>query len=161
MTSLSIAVTGIIFIKQSFPFEVRCQGQESLVAILVSCKGIFLHDAAADEVFLNDALQDLRGAGVIPNGFRVNYGDGTFGADAEAVGFGAEYFGFGTNEVQFLQTLLEVFPRFIPFLAGTALGFALIGAEENVAMIFFQAKFFGCFFEAAQVITPFISLGPA
>ncbi len=41
----------------------------------------------ADEVFLDDAFEVFRGAGVIPDGVWVDDGNGATGADAEAVSF--------------------------------------------------------------------------
>src|SRR2546423_9894191 len=44
------------------------------------------NDLAADEVALDDLLQRLRRAGVIPRAFGVDHGDGAAGANLQAVG---------------------------------------------------------------------------
>src|ERR1019366_4892976 len=49
----------------------------------------FFHYLAADQVLLDDALQHLRGRGVIPDAFRVDHGNRAAFADAEAVGLAA------------------------------------------------------------------------
>ncbi len=53
------------------------------------CGGI-VDDVPADEVSLDDLFQDLGGAGVVPDPFRVDDGDGALDAELEAVGFRAE-----------------------------------------------------------------------
>ena len=45
------------------------------------------------------AHKNRRGAGVIPNSFRIHYGDGTVRADAQAIGFGAIDQRFGANKL--------------------------------------------------------------
>lgn len=50
----------------------------------------FRDGGAAEEVFLNDALQDGGRATVIPHAVRVDHGHGALSTDTEAVGFGAQ-----------------------------------------------------------------------
>ena len=49
---------------------------------LVACKRIGFNNPAADQVFLNDLLQHLRRAGVIPDALGVNNRDRAVGADS-------------------------------------------------------------------------------
>ena len=50
-------------------------------------ESILLHNLASDQVLLDNPLQDGWGAGVIPNGFRINDCNGAVQADAQAVHF--------------------------------------------------------------------------
>ena len=65
-------------------------------------EAVFLDDLAVDEVFLNDALEDFRRAGVVPGALRINDCDGAARANPEAVGLGAVHFWLETNEAEFL-----------------------------------------------------------
>ena len=47
---------------------------------------VLLDHFSADQVLLDDLLQHLRGAGVVPDAIGVDDGDGTFEADLQAVG---------------------------------------------------------------------------
>ena len=89
--------------------------------------------AAIDEVFLDDLFEDFRSAGVVPDGFGVNDGDGAEGADAETVGLGTIDQGVGAGELEFFEALFEEFPGLDGFFPGCALGIGGIGAKEDVA----------------------------
>ena len=52
-------------------------------------EAVFGHNFAFDQVPLDDLLEDVRGAGVVPGSFRINESDGTAGADLKAVCFRA------------------------------------------------------------------------
>src|ERR1035437_877487 len=65
----------------------------------IFCEGKFLHDFSADQMFLDDAFQNFRRAGVIPDAFGINDSDWPLRADAEAVGLGAINQRFGTDEI--------------------------------------------------------------
>src|SRR5437879_443608 len=88
----------------------------------------FSHDASVHEVLLYDALQNLRRAGMIPDSLRVDDGDRSVNADAEAVGLGPIDERLGTNEIQFLEPPLEKFPGLQSFFLRRAFGFGLVGA---------------------------------
>src|SRR5438093_8527482 len=65
-----------------------CDVRSSSVADLMDCqlvmsKHILFDDLAADQVFLNNPLQDGGGAGVIPNAFRINNGNRSVHANPE------------------------------------------------------------------------------
>ena len=68
-------------------YEIKVERESSMKRIF--CEGKFRHDVAADEMFLDDAFQNFRRAGMIPGAFRINDGDGAACADAEAAGLGA------------------------------------------------------------------------
>jgi hypothetical protein len=109
----------------------------------ISRKCEFLNYATVNEVFLDDFFQNIGSAGVIPDAFGINDGDGAAQADAEAVGFGAIDQRFGTGELEFLQACFEVIPRSQTGFFGTALWLGLISAKEDMAAIFTDAQSFG------------------
>lgn len=94
-------------------------------------------------MFLDDFLQSLRRAGVIPDGFRVNDGDGAVDADAQAVCLGSENQRFRAGEFQLLEALFQILPRFEALVLGRALGFGLVRAQKDVATVFFKTESFG------------------
>ena len=51
-------------------------------------EAVFLDDLAFDEMFLNDALEDFRRAGVVPSSLGIDDRYGAACANAEAVGLG-------------------------------------------------------------------------
>src|SRR5262245_61285016 len=77
----------------------------------VAREGERFDDASADEMFLDDSLEHLGRAGVIPDAFGINDRDRPARADAEAVGFRAIDQRLGSRELQFLEPLLQKFPR--------------------------------------------------
>jgi hypothetical protein len=89
----------------------------------------------ANEIFLNDALQIFRGAGMIPGGIGVNDCDGTTGADAEAVGLGAMNEGLGAAEFEFGEAFFKELPRGHAFVISAAFGLGRSGAEEDVLFV--------------------------
>ena len=89
-------------------------------------------------MLLNDAFQDGRRAGAVPDAIGIDDGDGALEADAEAVGFRAVNQRLGAGEVKFFQTALQIFPGFQTLLFGAAFWVSLVGAEEDVAFEFCQ-----------------------
>ena len=70
----------------------------------ISRKDKLIHYATADQMFLNDAFQNLRRAGVIPRAFRVNDSDRTMHTDAEAIRFCAKNDRFGAfGQAEFFE----------------------------------------------------------
>jgi hypothetical protein len=57
-------------------------------------------------MFLYDALQHFRGAGVIPNAFGIDDGDRALCADTKAIGFGAIDEWFWADKVEFFEAAL-------------------------------------------------------
>ena len=93
---------------------------------------IFIHDAAGDQMFLNDSLQHRWIALAVPGPFRVYNRNRPAFADAETVGFrpkNAALFG----ELQLFEPSLQERPRGEPTLLLTAFRFGLIAAEKNMA----------------------------
>jgi hypothetical protein len=77
----------------------------------VVSEDVFCDWGAADEMFCEDAFEDGWGAAVVPCAVRVDDGDGAAGADAEAVGLGAEDGGCGAaGEAEFGETAFEEVP---------------------------------------------------
>ena len=110
---------------------------------IVFGEGKFFHDFSADEVFLNDAFQNLGCATVIPRSSGINDGDRAVHADAETASLSAIDERFGADEIQFFEALLEKIPRRLASFARAALGFLGIHTEKNVVLNFSQAKFGG------------------
>ncbi len=92
---------------------------------------ILFHGRASDEVLRDDSFEHFGSAGVIPDAFRVNDGNGATEADAEAVGFRPE--NGGGVEVERGEAGFEEIPGDEAGVAVAALGLGLIGAEEDVA----------------------------
>ena len=93
---------------------------------------VLTHNAAGDQMFLNDSLQHRRIALSVPGTFRVDDGNRTTFADAEAVGFGAKDAAL-LGELQLLETSLQERPCGEAALLLAAFGFGLIAAEKNLA----------------------------
>lgn len=101
---------------------------------------IIVDDPATDEVFLDDTLEDIRCAGVVPGALRINYGDGATRADPKAIGLGAVHFRLCTNEAKLLQPGFQKRPGLEATATVAALGLRLVGAKEYVALYSFQPK---------------------
>src|SRR5690606_4690326 len=90
---------------------------------------VFDH-APPDKVLLDDSLQHLGGTRVIPCSLGIYHGDRPLLADPQAVGFGAVD-PPAPREAQLVGPPLKEFPAPHPGPGPAALGFALIGPEEN------------------------------
>jgi hypothetical protein len=91
----------------------------------------FTHDAARDQMFLNDSLQHRRIALAVPDTFRVYDRDRTTFADAEAIGFRAKDAAL-LGELQLFEPPLQKSPCGKASLLITAFRFGLIAAEKNM-----------------------------
>jgi hypothetical protein len=89
-------------------------------------------DAAGDQMFLDDPLQNGRIALGIPDTLRIHDRNWTTFADAEAVGFGAKDAAL-LGEFQFFETPLQKVPCGKATVLVAAFGFRLIAAEKDVA----------------------------
>jgi hypothetical protein len=92
-----------------------------------------LDGLTGDEVFLDDAFEDRRRGGVIPDAFWIDDGDGTVFADAEAIGLGAEGGAGALGEAELVEAVLEEEPGGESDFLRAALRLGLVGAEEDVA----------------------------
>ena len=106
-------------------------------------EGVFGDDLAFDEVALNDFFEHFSGAGVIPDAFRINDGNGTARADAETIDFTAIDERFRVGKLKSFEPMFEKFPGGNGFLARSALGICLVGTKEDMPSIFYQTKFAG------------------
>jgi len=93
---------------------------------------VLTDDAAGDQVFLNDSLQNGRVAFAVPSTFRVHNRNRTTFTDAQAVRFGAKDAAL-FREPQLLQTTLQEIPRGEAAILVTAFRFRLIAAEKDMA----------------------------
>ena len=94
-------------------------------------------------MFLNDALEVFGSAGMIPDRIGINDGDGTAGADAEAVCFGAMHESLRAAEFELGEAFLEKLPGGHSLIEGAALGFGRSGAKEEMALVAFKVEGFG------------------
>jgi len=92
---------------------------------------------------LNDTLEVLRGAGVVPGGIGIDDGDGAAGADAEAVGFGAMNEGLWAAELEFGEAFFEKLPGSHAFPKGAAFGLGGSGTEEDVLLVAVEVEGLG------------------
>jgi hypothetical protein len=97
----------------------------------VSRETVLFYYLAADQVFLDDALQHFWCGGVIPDAFGVDDGDGPAFADTEAVGLGAIHV---VEESQFSQAAFQVVPGFDAHLSRAALRIGLLGTQEDMVL---------------------------
>src|SRR5882672_6896690 len=91
------------------------------------------HDATADQMFLDDPLEDRRIARGIPRALGIDDGDWAAFADAEAVRFRAEDAAL-LRETELFQPALEKVPRGEPAILLAALRSGLVAAEEDVTL---------------------------
>jgi hypothetical protein len=106
-------------------------------------EGILLDGFSVDEMLLDDAFEHFGRARVIPNAFRIDDGDRSLCADAEAIDFASIDQRLRANEVQFLEPLFQVVPRLQAALLRRAFGLGLVGAQENVPPVLFQTERLG------------------
>ena len=77
------------------------RGSEGLMG-----EGMADDGSAMDEVFLDDHFEDVRGAAPVPGALGIDDGDGSLGADLEAIGLGACDERRGADEAELLETAL-------------------------------------------------------
>jgi len=93
---------------------------------------MLVHDAAADQMLLNDPLEHGRIAARVPRPFRIDHGDRAALADAEAVRFRPEDAAL-IRKAELFQAPLEKLPRLEAARLLAALRRRLIAAEKDVA----------------------------
>lgn len=98
---------------------------------------------AVDQVLLNDALEVLGSAGVIPDGIGVDHDDGPLQADAETISFATVDKALRTAEFEFLEAVFEKLPRFHALDRVTALGLGWSGAEEDMPLVSIETERLG------------------
>src|SRR4051812_26965704 len=89
-------------------------------------------EASADEMLLNDPLENGRVAPGVPRAFRVDDRDRSAFANAQAVGLGAQDAAL-LGQAELLQPPFEKVPRGEPAVFLAALRVGLVAAEEDVA----------------------------
>src|ERR1041385_1557392 len=77
---------------------------------------------------------------MIPDALRINDCNGSPNANAQTIGFGAIYQWSWSDQVQFLEAVLQVIPGFEALFFRSAFGFGLVGAEKNVTFVFLQTQ---------------------
>ncbi len=99
---------------------------------------VVFDDLAVEQMLLNNALNDSRRSAVVPNPLGIYQQNGALLTDAQAVGFGAKGAGgplwAGGIEAQLFEALLEVVPSGEARGFVAALGFCLVGTDEDVAI---------------------------
>jgi uncharacterized protein len=104
-------------------FRLRCQR--------VGGDQVFFDDAAGDEMFLNDLLEDFRRATHVPSPFGIHDCDRASLADAKAIGFrprDAARFG----ELELHEPFLEILPGGETDLLVATFRFRLIAAKKDM-----------------------------
>ena len=91
-------------------------------------EGELFDGTAFDQMLLNYSFQNFRRNGVIPDSFRIDDGDRTLLANAEAVGLRAEDAVFTFRDSEFFEAALEVVPGFNGYFSFRAFRFRLVGA---------------------------------
>src|SRR5438128_1341258 len=89
-------------------------------------------DPAADQMFVNDALEHRRIAAPIPRAFGIDDRDRAAFADPEAVHFAAKDAAL-LRQAELLQASLQEFPRREPAILLAAFRIRLIAAQKDVA----------------------------
>src|SRR3989442_12206012 len=89
-------------------------------------------DATADQMFLDDPLEDRRITRGIPRAFGIDDGDRATFADAETVRFRAQNAAL-LRQTELFQPALEKFPRREPAIFLAALRGGLVATQEDVA----------------------------
>src|SRR5215831_17392448 len=85
-----------------------------------------------NEMFLDDALENGWGHGVIPNPVRVDNRNWALFADSQTIGFGAVDARIGFCQTKLFQTTFQILPRLKPDLLRCAFRRRLIGADEDM-----------------------------
>ena len=93
-------------------------------------------------MFLNNAFQHGRRAGVIPDAFRINHCDGAVRADAKAICLGAVNQRVWANKIQFLKAAFQIFPRLKTLFLRGAVRLGLVRAQKNVPPVLLQTQRF-------------------
>ena len=93
-------------------------------------------------MFLDNAFQHCRRARVIPRALWINNSNGALCANAQAIDLRAIDQRFRPDEIKFLKSRLQKFPRGEGLFARAAFGFVRVHAEEDVAAKFFEAERF-------------------
>src|SRR5689334_3343090 len=98
-------------------------------------------------MLLDNTLQNLRPARVIPYRFRINHRDWSLGADSQTVHLAPVHQRLRACQVQLLEPPLEIFPRFQALLPWSAFGLSLVGAQQDMTPILLQTERLGCPFK--------------
>jgi hypothetical protein len=88
---------------------------------------------------MDDTLEYMRAAGVVPGSLRVNHRYRAPHADPQAIGFGTINTAI-VLQAQLFQPLFQVCPRFQADLFFTTLWFGLICADKNMPLYRFYMK---------------------
>src|SRR5260370_24688437 len=91
------------------------------------------HDASADEVFLDNPLENRRIALPVPRPFRIDDGDRPAFADPEAVGLAAKDAAL-LGEPELFEPPLQVVPRGESALLVAAFRLGLIATQKDVTL---------------------------
>src|ERR1051325_1225887 len=120
----------------------RCGAVErSVLTQRVAREGEFLYRPPADEVLLDDAFERGGRARVIPDALGIHDGDGTLGANLQAVDLGAIDERLRADQAKLIEAAFQKLPRLKARFARRALGLGLVGAQKDVAAELFDTEF--------------------
>ena len=91
-------------------------------------------------MLLDDLLEHLRCAGVIPDAFGIHHGDRAARADLEAIRLGAINQRFRPGEIQLHQAPFQIVPRRDALFLRAAPGLRLVSAQKDMPLEARQAK---------------------
>lgn len=80
---------------------------------------------------------------MVPDCFWINYRYRAASADPQAISLSPINQRFRTDQVQFLESAFEVFPRFEALCFWSAFRLGLIRAQKNMPPVFLQSERFG------------------
>lgn len=113
--------------------------------MLILRKRIFRNHFPADQMFLNDALENFRRAGMVPHPFRVNQGNRSAHANAQTIRFRSINHRIRPRQTQLLQARFQKLPRPQTHLAVAAFRFRLVGAKKDMPAVFAKPERFPTF----------------
>lgn len=101
----------------------------------VSRKGKIIYDLPPKQMFLDNAFEDRRGAGVIPDRLRIDERDGSAGANAQAVGLGPINQRLGPGQLELAEPPLQKLPGFQALRFGGTFRLRLVGTQKDVTPV--------------------------
>jgi hypothetical protein len=97
---------------------------------------IFFNDLTANQMLIENSFQDGWRTGVVPDGFRIDDGNGAFCAETKAVRLGTpdmKPVGIRRLRVDLLNAPLQVFPGEESFFVLAAFCVGLVAAQKDMA----------------------------
>jgi hypothetical protein len=110
----------------------------------VGREDVFLDGVSLDQVLLDDAFENVRGAGVIPDSIGINHGHRSPATNAKTVDLAPVNLPFRAGQIEFRQPPFQKSPGLQARFPGTAFRLSLVRAEEDVPLVTLEAEFLNC-----------------